>query len=259
MRFPSSLVLCTFAVVALIGCSKSAPYSTPPPPPPISVGNPEASFSASAESIQPGESVRLQWTSRNATEAVIEPGKGSVALSGTLDVTPTADMTYTLWLKGPGGETTVTARVGVRRTAPLSSATGNSDANRSGRRLFSGTFEEEVAARLQDIYFDYDSMAIRPDQQSALAENARTLRALFEEFTAGRVIVEGHCDERGSSEYNLALGDRRARAIVDYMGQQGVPLGRVMLVGYGEESPQCTQANEACYRLNRRGHFNSRQ
>lgn len=164
MRFPPLLALCTLTLVAFIGCSKSAPYSAPPPPPPTSVGKPDASFSASAESVQPGESVRLQWTSRNATEAAIEPGGGPVALSGTLDVTPTADTTYTLWLKGPGGETTVTARVGVRRAAPLSSATGNNDANRSGRRLFSGTFEEEVAARLQDIYFDYDSMAIRVDQ-----------------------------------------------------------------------------------------------
>jgi peptidoglycan-associated lipoprotein len=258
MRFPTSLIVCTLSLALMLGCSKSAPYaSAPAPPPPSNPARPEASFSASAESIQPGDPVQLQWTSRNATEAVIEPGGGAVALSGTLQVMPTADTTYTLWLKGPGGENTATARVAVRRAAPLSTATGDDNANGRGRRLFSGTFEEEVAARLQDIYFDYDSMSIRPDQQATLEDNARTLRALFEEFTTGRVIVEGHCDERGSSEYNLALGDRRARAIVDYIGQQGVPLGRVMLVGYGEERLACTQANEACYQLNRRGHFNS--
>lgn len=255
MRSPLALIICTLTLLVGLGCSRSAPYaSAPAVPPPAVTARPEATFSASADSIEPGDVVQLQWTSRNATEALIEPGGHAVGLNGSLDVRPTTDTTYTLLLKGPGGENTATTRVGVRRAAPLSTATGTDD-GRNGRRLFSGTFEEEVAARLQDIYFDYDSMSIRADQTSTLNENARILRALFEEFTSGRVIVEGHCDQRGSGEYNLSLGDRRARAIVDYMEQQGVPLGRVMLVGYGEENPQCTQENESCYQLNRRGHF----
>jgi len=140
----------------------------------------------------------------------------------------------------------------VRRAAPLSSATGNNDANRSGRRLFSGTFEEEVAARLQDIYFDYDSMAIRPDQRSALAENARTIRALFEEFTTGRVIVEGHCDERGSSEYNLALGERRAQTVKRQMTLLGASPGQIRMVSYGEERPAIDNHDDYSWSQNRR-------
>jgi peptidoglycan-associated lipoprotein len=261
MRITPSLVLTALAFVALLGCSKSAPY--PMAPLPIgpgggySTGKPEAVFTATPTSIQPGETVQLQWSSSRADEAVIEPGAGTVPLKGSLEVRPTTDTTYTLWLRGPGGENTVTAKVAVRSSLNLG-PTVDENEGRSGRRLFSGTFEEEVSSRLQDIYFDYDSNAVRPDQQATLDEDARTLRALFEEFQQGRIIIEGHCDERGSSEYNLALGDHRAQSIVDYLGQQGVPLGRIMLVGYGEEMPQCTQANEACYQLNRRAHFNPR-
>ncbi len=260
MRNPSFFVLAAVAIASLFGCSsRSAPY--PMAPLPIgpnggySTEKPAGILTATPESIQPGETVVLQWSSLRADEAVIEPGAGAVPLKGTLEVRPTADTTYTLWLRGPGGENTATARVSVRSSLDLGASAGDENAGRNGRRLFSGTFEEEVASRLQDIYFDYDSNAIRPDQQAALNENARTLQALFEEFPEGRILVEGHCDERGSSEYNLALGDRRAQSIVEYLGQQGLPLGRLALVGYGEEMPQCTQANESCYQLNRRGHF----
>lgn len=262
MRVTSSLVLTAMAFAALFGCGKSAPY--PMAPLPIGPGGgystdnkPSAIFTATPDSIAPGETVVLQWSSLRADEAVIEPGAGTVPLKGTLEVRPTADTTYTLWLRGPGGENTVTARVSVRTSLNLG-PTVDENASRNGRRLFSGTFEEEVSSRLQDVYFDYDSNSVRPDQQATLDENARTLKALFGEFPQGRIIIEGHCDERGSSEYNLALGDRRAQTIVEYLGQQGVPLGRIMLVGYGEEMPQCTQSNEACYQLNRRAHFNPR-
>jgi peptidoglycan-associated lipoprotein len=262
MRITSTLVLTALAFAALLGCSKSAPYPMAPLPIGPSAGytvdKPAAAFTATPDTIEPGETVVLQWSSLRADEAVIEPGAGTVPLKGSLEVRPTADTTYTLWLRGPGGENTATARVTVRSSLSNVGSGIDENAGRNGRRMFSGTFNEEVASRLQDIYFDYDSNAIRPDQQAALDENARTLTALFEEFQEGRIIVEGHCDERGSSEYNLALGDRRAQSIVEYLGKQGVPLGRIMLVGYGEEMPQCTQANEACYQLNRRAHFNPR-
>lgn len=263
MRSPTSLVLSTFALAALLGCSRSAPYPMAPlpigPSGGFGVEKPQGAFTATPESIQPGEAVMLQWSSLRADEAVIEPGAGAVALNGTLEVRPTADTTYTLWLRGPGGETTVSARVAVRRSVDLGPTVGDNDGRSRNGRLFSGTFEEEAATRLQDIFFDYDSNAVRSDQQAALSENARTLIALFGEFPQGRVIVEGHCDERGSSEYNLALGDRRAQAVVEQLGQLGVPLARLMLVGYGEEMPQCRQENEACYQLNRRAHFAPRQ
>lgn len=262
MRNPSFL-LAAVALSALLGCSsRSAPYPMAPLPIGPNGGytteKPAAAFTATPDSIQPGETVLLQWSSLRADEAVIEPGAGTVPLKGSLEVRPTADTTYTLWLRGPGGENTATARVSVRTSLDPGASEDDENTGRNGRRLFSGTFEEEVSSRLQDIFFDYDSNAIRADQQATLDENAKTLQALFEEFPNGRILVEGHCDERGSSEYNLALGDRRAQSIVEYLGQQGIPLGRMGLVGYGEEMPQCTQANESCYQLNRRAHFNPR-
>ena len=171
---------------------------------------------------------------------------------------PTGDTTYTLWARGPGGETTVTAKVIVESSRPGFDA-GRGDGVTSEDLLppgmFTGTFEQEIARRLRDVYFDYDANEIKPGQMAVLDENAEVIQALFQHFPEGRIIVQGHCDERGTNEYNLALGDRRARAAVDYLAQQGVDLGRLMLVSYGEEQPVCREANEACYGKNRRAHF----
>jgi peptidoglycan-associated lipoprotein len=104
---------------------------------------------------------------------------------------------------------------------------------------------------LKDIRFDYDSADIRESDRAVLAENAEALK----KFDFIRVTIEGHCDERGTVEYNLALGERRARAAHDYLVSLGVAADRLKTVSYGKEIPACTQSNESCWAQNRRDHF----
>jgi len=106
-------------------------------------------------------------------------------------------------------------------------------------------------ANLQDIHFDFDKAAIRPDAARLLDANAAWLRSNGNML----VLVEGHCDERGTNEYNLVLGERRARATINYLIGQGIAQDRLSLVSYGEERPLCTEHNEACWAKNRRAHF----
>lgn len=101
---------------------------------------------------------------------------------------------------------------------------------------------------LQEVHFDYDRADIREADRSVLAKNAEALKR----FDFMKVTVEGHCDERGSVEYNLALGERRAKAAYDYLVQLGVPADRLKTVSYGKEVPLCTDASEACWARNRR-------
>ena len=111
---------------------------------------------------------------------------------------------------------------------------------------------EFVAARdVVDIHFDFDKYAIRPRDAEILDANARWLRANADAL----VLIEGHCDERGTGEYNLALGDRRAKAALDYLVAQGIAAARMVTISYGKERPQCTGHNEACWAKNRRAHF----
>lgn len=101
---------------------------------------------------------------------------------------------------------------------------------------------------LGDVFFDYDKADIRESERATLTKNAEALKR----FDFLRVTVEGHCDERGTVEYNLALGERRARAAYDYLVSLGVPAARLKTVSYGKEVPVCTDANEACWQKNRR-------
>jgi len=107
------------------------------------------------------------------------------------------------------------------------------------------------AGLLGDVYFDFDKADLTETSRSRLARNAEFLRA-HPEF---QLSIEGHCDERGTNEYNLALGERRAAAAKDYLVSLGVAGGRLRTVSYGEERPQCTQTDESCWSLNRRAHF----
>jgi peptidoglycan-associated lipoprotein len=104
---------------------------------------------------------------------------------------------------------------------------------------------------LDDVYFDLDESTIRDDARPSLQKDADWMR----KWTSTMVTVEGHCDSRGSSEYNLALGARRAEAVKDYLVNRGIPVGRLAVVSKGKEQPLCTDENEACWQQNRRGHF----
>ncbi len=104
---------------------------------------------------------------------------------------------------------------------------------------------------LGDVFFDYDKADLRDDARERLSKNADWLRS-HPEF---EVTLEGHCDERGTNEYNLALGARRSGSARDYIISLGVASGRIRSISYGEERPQCTSSTESCWGMNRRAHF----
>jgi len=108
-----------------------------------------------------------------------------------------------------------------------------------------------AAHPLSDAFFDYDQKTLREDARAALSRNAQWLNR----WTSTRVTVQGQCDERGSAEYNLALGDERAKAVRDYLTSLGVPDARIAVVSLGKESPVCSDDTESCWSQNRRGHF----
>lgn len=104
---------------------------------------------------------------------------------------------------------------------------------------------------LSDVYFDFDRFVIRDDARSGLEANAGLLKAQSGE----KILIEGHCDERGTSAYNLVLGERRAQAAAQYLRDLGVPSSQIQITSYGKERPFCTEHSEACWQSNRRAHF----
>jgi peptidoglycan-associated lipoprotein len=113
--------------------------------------------------------------------------------------------------------------------------------------------------RLLDAYFDYDKSELRNDAQTALNKNSSELLSLLKEFPNTRFVLEGDCDERGSAEYNLALGDRRAMAAKEFLTQIGVPVVHLTTITYGKERPVCTEHSEDCWQKNRRAHLSVAQ
>ena len=104
---------------------------------------------------------------------------------------------------------------------------------------------------LKDIHFDFDKYDIRPDAARTLDANAAWLKSNGNQL----LLIEGHCDERGTNEYNLALGERRAKSAMNYLVAQGVQAARITIISYGEERPLCSEHNDTCWQQNRRGHF----
>lgn len=115
----------------------------------------------------------------------------------------------------------------------------------------SPTDEDLFGQTIKDIYFDYDKSDLRPDQQADIQADAQFLN----QHTNINFIIEGHCDSRGSTEYNLALGDQRASAVKNALVSAGVAASRIKTISFGKEKPFCMEENEACWQQNRRGHF----
>ncbi len=108
---------------------------------------------------------------------------------------------------------------------------------------------------IEDAYFDYDKASLRPDALKALQADSTELRDILKDFPDYKLTIEGHCDERGSSEYNMALGDKRAEAAKDYLVQVGIPSAQLNVVSYGKDRPVCDEHDEACWQRNRRIHI----
>ena len=118
---------------------------------------------------------------------------------------------------------------------------------------------QELLDRIQDAYFDYNQKTLRPDAETALKSDAQTLTEIIQQYPDFKLTVEGHCDERGSDEYNLALGEARAKRAVDYLASLGLPTNQLKTISYGKEKPVCTEHDEACWQKNRRAHITQAQ
>jgi peptidoglycan-associated lipoprotein len=191
-------------------------------------------------SIQAGQSASLTWQTGGATDVSID-GIGAVQPNGSQSVSPSDSTTYHLIAKGAGGTQEATARLTVtpQAIAPPTQPTGSL----SDQELFSQS--------VKDVYFDYDRADVRGDQQSSVQADAQFLN----QHANFNFTIEGHCDERGSTEYNLALGDQRASAVKSALTASGISANRIKTISYGKEKPFCTESNEACWQQNRRGHF----
>ncbi len=228
----------------------AAPTPEPAPPPPAAPAI--AQFTAEPTSIQSGQSSTLRWeVSGNAASVAINNGIGSVQNTGNRRVSPTDSTTYTLTASGPGGNVSASATVNVS-TPPPPPPPPAAPAPKV-------TFEQRMSSDVQDAYFDYDKSDIRADAQSVLTQDATAVKAILADFPNASIVIEGHCDERGSAEYNLGLGDRRASSAKEFLLGLGVPADRVKTISYGKERPQCTDSNESCWQKNRRVHFSPGQ
>ena len=232
-----TLVFALGTIIFLSACGKHK-LPPPPPPPPPNATAPTASLSANPNTVDKGQSTTLTWQTTNATDVSID-GIGAVETSGSRQVTPTDSMTYHLIAKGAGGNQDATARVTVNAAPAPPSTTSNA------------TEEELFSQNVKDIYFDYDKYDVRAADQHSLQGDAQFLQ----QHANIHITVEGHSDERGSTEYNLALGTSRADAVKNALIQAGVSGDRIKTISYGKEKPFCTESKESCWQQNRRGHF----
>ena len=247
----SVLLLALSLFLTVAGCKKKAPPPPPPPPPPPRVEAPpppppkapSVSFFAEPSTIERGQSATLRWNVGDASNVSIEPGIGTVAASGSRQVYPSDTTTYSLTAKGPGGPGTGSATVTVTVPPPPPPPPPQR------------SLSDVLASDVQDALFDFDKSDIREDARASLTRDADALKRVFQEFPNASLVIEGHCDERGSAEYNLGLGDRRASAAKEFLVQLGVPADRLTTKTLGKERPQCTESTEECWQKNRRAHF----
>jgi peptidoglycan-associated lipoprotein len=198
-----------------------------------------ATITATPSTITPGGSATLTWKTTDASNVSIV-GLGQVASSGTQTVSPTQTTSYHLVAQGDGGTADATATVAVSGAAPAPAPITETGIDENA-------FEQSV----KPVFFDYDSYDIRPDAQSSIQADANFLN----QHPGLKVVVGGYCDERGSTEYNLALGENRANAAKQALTQAGVSPDRLRTVSYGKEKQFCQEHSEACWQQNRRAMF----
>jgi peptidoglycan-associated lipoprotein len=232
----ASLVVASLVVS---GCHKKqqAPPSQETAPS-TSAAPPTAQLTASPTVVDPGQQVQLTWRTTNATQIAIE-GIGDVPSVGVKTVTPSESTTYHLVARGDGGTADASARVTVNSQFAVSVPTNPESSG------------QDFSAHVQDVFFDYDAYDIRPDAQATLSKDADYLVR----NPGIKIVIGGYCDERGSDEYNLALGQNRAQATKSALVTAGVAGDRIRIISYGKEKPFCTESNEECWQLNRRAGF----
>ena len=228
------------SLLAVAGCKKKTPplLPTETAPPLATAPAPRAQITATPQVISAGDQVVLSWRTADATTVSID-GIGDVPTSGVKTVTPNTSTSFHLVATGAGGTADATARVTVN-PPPAVVVPSNSMSE-----------EDEFRSQVQDAFFDYDTYDIRNDAQGVLAKDASFLVS----HPNIKVVLGGYCDERGSNEYNLALGQNRADAAKNALVQAGVAANRIRVVSYGKEKPFCSESTEECWQQNRRAGF----
>ncbi len=241
-------VAALMAMTVLSGCHKKSsgtnPNSLGPTTSDTSGAAPTATLSADPVAIDLGQTVVLNWRTQNATTVTID-GIGQVNNNGTQTVSPSNSTNFHLTAKGDGGTTEANVRVTVR--VPVAPTVPSADSNGGGDMGSDAAFHQNV----QDAFFDYDSYDLRPDAQTSVGQAASYLAA----HPSIRVVIGGYSDERGSAEYNLALGENRANAARSALVGAGVSGSRVRVISYGKEKQFCTESSESCWQENRRAQF----
>jgi peptidoglycan-associated lipoprotein len=231
-------VVLLVVLVATAGCKKKSPPPLATTAPPLVAPAPTAQITAAPTELIAGGQTVLTWRTTNANTASID-GLGDVPTSGVKTVTPTTSTTYHLVAKGAGGSADASVRVTVT-APPAASAPVNTM-----------SAEEEFKANVQDIFFDYDKYDLRSDAQATLSHDV----SYFASHPNVRILIGGYCDERGSNEYNLALGQSRADSAKKALIDAGIAASRIRVISYGKERPFCTESTEACWQQNRRDGF----
>ncbi|MCU1324046.1 MAG: hypothetical protein JWM43_3695 [Acidobacteriaceae bacterium] len=242
-----AMTVAVLALGAVTGCHKKSsgidPNSLGPTNGPTSAA-PSATITADPLAIDLGQSVVLNWRTVDATVVTID-GIGQVNANGTQTVSPSNSTNFHLTAKGDGGTVEANVRVTVR--VPVAPTVPASSGNLPGDMGSDAEFHKNV----QDAFFDYDSYELRPDAQAATSQAA----AYFASHPAIKVVIGGYADERGSAEYNLALGENRANAARTALTSAGVAPTRLRVISYGKEKQFCTEENETCWQENRRAQF----
>jgi peptidoglycan-associated lipoprotein len=232
-------VVLLVALVSIAGCKKKQPL--PPAetaPAAVAAPAPTAQITATPAVVSAGDQVQISWRTTDATSVSID-GIGDVPTSGVKTVTPTASTSYHLVARGEGGSAEATAHVAVNAPPAVAVPTNTMSA------------EEEFKGNVQDVFYDYDTYDVRADAQATLSKDATYLVS----HPDVKVVIGGYCDDRGSNEYNLALGQNRADAAKNTLVTAGVAASRIRVVSYGKEKPFCSESTEECWQLNRRDGF----
>lgn len=244
--FVASLFLLSGLFLSVSCGKKTVPLPTPKVDTSESVIEPEISVKIEPAVIKAGESAVIQWQVKNADTVVIDGGIGTVGLSGNRTILPKASTVYTVTAQGYGKTKTAQAEIRVQGKIeaaalppPVSEPAGNV------------TIEELFAGKVKDIFFEYDRYELSQEAVEILYVNA----AFFREYPSLNFIISGHCDERGTAEYNLALGERRAKGVKDFLVNIGIDPRRITTISYGEEKPFMVGTGEESFVQNRRAHF----
>ncbi len=257
-----SILACSVLLAAVPGCRPKRP---PMPPPTTTTSTttapdddrlepvisdptapaPVLDVRLEPSQVAPGESALMSWTSQHADRVLIDQNIGPVEVSGRIKLFPEVTTSYHVRAVGPGGVADQTATIEV-----ITGGAGGGDILQEDLSI---PVAERFATFVKPIFFDFDSAELSEEARLILDGNIRWLeRSDNREL---QILIEGHCDSRGTEEYNLALGDRRAVAVREYLARRGVSARRITTLTLGEERPFAVGEAESDHALNRRAHF----